>query len=340
MKDVNFNYYLSKKEDVVKMLKSYLDAKKDIAQCKELYENKIREIEDSISIEENIKCKIEDDRNKEIYSLINQENSVLKRAKELKERNIEKKIRIITDVILIAIIIIGAMWIKRRNIYIEIYPFEMDCSHVWIVISSIIMLGVKIFAKNSYVLNNFSEECKRELRDEYDRKMNDTCKMVRESFSKKEYPVEYHEACRKKQELEEQKSVLKNKLNELNENNNSLVEKFNIPKEIRDCEEVVYNLLINNRVGSFNEALDKIEVYKHRKYLEEMQLEQCNETANLKYHLEKELNDINDKFDNNKKLINEIKDLASKAADAASSASSEASRAAARAEDAAYYARR
>ena len=114
-----------------------------------------------------------------------------------------------------------------------------------------------------------------------------------------------------------------------------LRKKFNIPLDIKDHEEFIYNLLINGRANSFNEALDKLEEYKHRKYLEEMQYSQYLEAGNLSKQLEEDMKNINNRLDYNDRLNNNLLNELNKAQDLARQASLDASSAASSAASAA-----
>ena len=328
MKDRKFNYYLEKKENVIKMLESYFDAVKqqeeENSKCKILYEREKNKIRNDITPQRLIQSKIRNDRRDKLDSLKNE----LIKERELNIKNIRKKSRFIENILPIAIVVILTALSPDIEMLVQLIIT------IPLLTAFLRVMDLDLFV---YIVNKLEEKRVNKIKKEYEEKI----RHVEEIHYNKEYPEEYDEAYRKEQELLEQMRIISDKFNSIYDNNNihHLRKKFNVPEEIIGYEEVVYNLLINNRVDSFNGALEKVEVYKHRKYMEDMQHQQYLETENLRTQLDRELSDMNDKFneefrsmsnkfDENKKLMDRVADLASEASSSADAAASYARKAA------------
>lgn len=290
MKDVNFNYYLSSKEDVVKILKSYLDAEKrqgeEIQKIKEEIEKEIDNIKDLID-----KMESESER------LWNE------RGKYIKQFDKERILKVKTNKMLtLCVLTIGVI-----GVFNGVY---------WLIFLAMIFALIKK-VETSDLKKKMWEKVYSTGLDEKRSKIID-----------------------EQRKLRNQIDLLNNKKSRVKKNMPSIRKKFNIPDEIAYHEEFVYNLLINNRANSFNEALDKLELFKHRRYLEDIQHAQYLESEILNTKLQKEMRNMNDKFDHNNKLINEAKKLAREASSAALSAADAAESAKKAAESAEYNSRR
>lgn len=164
----------------------------------------------------------------------------------------------------------------------------------------------------------------------------------------------YNESTQAIEYLDDKCQSILSTIDNIQKEINNLPKNFNIPKEIRGYEATVLDLFIKRRVQNFNEALDKVELYKHRARLEKMQDVQIKEIEEAMSMINSEINtissDLYNKLNSQRDILNELKKLANQAnesareaaynsscaADSASYAASTAKKAANRASEAAY----